>query len=118
MDFLTIKITLKKVSINTVDISTREITSKKVGGNNVDFSTIEITSEKARGNNADFLNIEITSIKVRGNDVFLDQRNYIKKIHGNDVEIRRNLVFDVSRRNIHVKSTSSRRGVPVGNKFY
>ena len=32
MDFLTIKIKLKKVSRNTVDISTSEITSKKVGG--------------------------------------------------------------------------------------
>ena len=27
---------------------------------------------------------------------FFDQQNYIKKVHGNDVQIRRNLAFDVS----------------------
>ena len=27
---------------------------------------------------------------------FFDQRNYIEKVRGNDVEIRRNLAFDVS----------------------
>ena len=31
--------------------------------------------------------------KPRG---FFDQRNYIENVRGNDVEIRRNLVFDVS----------------------
>ena len=31
--------------------------------------------------------------KPRG---FFDQRNHIEKVRGNDVEIRRNLVFDVS----------------------
>ena len=39
---------------------------------------------------------------------FFDQRNYIEKIRGNDAEIRRNLVFDVSmyyRRRIDLDST-------------
>ena len=57
MDFPTIKITLKKVSRNTVDVSTREIalnTLKNVNGNNVGFSTIEITPKKARENNMVF----------------------------------------------------------------
>ena len=40
---------------------------------------------------------------------FLDHRDYIEKVCGNDVEIRRNLVFDVS--------TWIRRGVPVGLKI-
>ena len=47
---------------------------------------------------------EITSIKVestwnrRGffDHWFFDQQNYIKKVDGNDVEIRQNLVFDAS----------------------
>ena len=63
-----------------MDISTREITSKKVRGNDVDFSSIEITSKKSMW-------------KQRG---FFDHRNYVEKVRGNDVEIRQNLVFDVS----------------------
>ena len=74
-------------------ISTTEITLKKVRGNHVGFSTIEITSKKVRGNHANFSTREITSKRVRG---FFDHRNYIVKVRGNDVEIRRNLVFDVS----------------------
>ena len=46
MDFLTSKITPKKVHGNNVDFSTSEITSKKVHGNDVDFSIGEITSKK------------------------------------------------------------------------
>ena len=45
---------------------------------------------------------------------FFNQQNYIAKVHENDVEIRRNLVFEWSSRNIHIESTSIRRGVPVG----
>ena len=88
--------------------------TNKIRGNNVDFPAIEITSKKVRGNNVDFLSSKITLIKVRGNNVyfstieiyiekstwkqcgFFDHRNYIEKVRGNDVEIRRNLVFDVS----------------------
>ena len=80
-DFSTIKITSKRVTRNTVDISTREIISKKVRGNYVDFSTIEINC------------IEKSMWKQRG---FFDHRNYIQKVRGNDVEIRRNLVYNVS----------------------
>ena len=35
---------------------------------------------------------EKSTWKRRG---FFDQRNYIEKVRGNDLEIRRNLVFDV-----------------------
>ena len=77
MEFSIIEITSKKVPGNNVDFLFIEITSR---GNNVDFSSIEITLTKVRGNNVDFLTIEITS------------KNYAK----NDVEICRNLVFDVS----------------------
>ena len=54
---------MRKVSKNSLHISTRQITSKKVRGNNVDFSTIEITSKRVGGNNVDFSTIEITSKK-------------------------------------------------------
>ena len=37
--------------------------------------------------------IEKSTRKPRG---FFDQRNHIEKVRGNDVETRRNLVFDVS----------------------
>ena len=79
-----------------MDILTKEITSKNVRGSNVDFSTIEITSKKVCRNNMDFSTIEITSEKVREMTRFFDQQNYIKKVLGNDVEICRNLVFDVA----------------------
>ena len=49
-------------------------------GNNVDFSTSEITSKKLLENEVDFF----------------DEPSYIEKVRGNDMEIRRNLVFDVS----------------------
>ena len=47
--------------------------------------------------------VEKSTWKRRG---LFDHRNYIEKVRGNDVDIRRNLLFDVS--------TSYRRGVPVG----
>ena len=98
MDYLTIKITSKKVSKNTVDISTKEITwNYMVRGNKVDFSTIEITSKKVCGNNVDFSTIEITSKK------------YVETMW-KFVEI----WSSTYRRNIHVESTSIWRGVPVG----
>ena len=37
--------------------------------------------------------IEKSTWKPRG---FFDQQNHIEKVRGNDVETRRNLVFDVS----------------------
>ena len=46
--------------------------------------------------------------KQRG---FFDQRNYIQKVRGNEVEIRRNLVFEVS--TIDVISTSNQRRFDV-----
>ena len=82
-----------------MNISTKEITSKKVRGSKVDFSTIEITSKKVRGNNVDFSTIEITSKKYAG-------------MTWKFVEI----WSSTYRRNIHVESTSIRRGVPVGLK--
>ena len=80
-----------------MDVLAEEITSKKVRGNKVDFSTIEITSKKVRGNDMDFSTSEITSKKY--------------------VETTWKFVKTWSstyRRNIHVESTSIRRGVPVG----
>ena len=64
-----IKITLKKVSKNSVLIWTIEMTSKKLRENNVEFATSEITPIKVRGNNEDFSTIKITSKKVCGNNV-------------------------------------------------
>ena len=80
-----------------MDISTKEITSKKVGGNDVDFSTIEITSKKVRGNDVNFSISESTSKK------------YVETTW-KFVEV----WSSTYRRNIHVESTSIRRGVPVG----
>ena len=97
-----------------MDFSTIEITSKKVHGNNLDFSIIEITwifrpsklhgffdqrnySEKSTWKQHVFFDqrnyVEKGTWK-RG--ALLDQKNYIEKVRGNDVETRRNLVFDVS----------------------
>ena len=71
--------------------------TKKVRENNVDFPTIEITPKIVCENGLSFWTIEITSKKStwkrRG---FFDQQNYVAKIRGKDVEIRQNLVFDVS----------------------
>ena len=44
----------------------------------------------------DFWTSKITSKKLLENEVdFFDQPSYIKKVHENDMEIRRNLVLDV-----------------------
>ena len=97
MDYLTIKVTLKKVIRNTVVILMKEITSKKARRSKVDFSTIEITSKKVRGNNMNFLISEITSKK------------YVE-MTWKFVEI----WPSTHRRNTRVESTSIRRGVPAG----
>ena len=52
--------------------------------------------------------MEKSTRKQRG---FFDQRNYIQKVRGNEVEIRRNLVFEVS--TIDVISTSNQRRFDV-----
>ena len=63
----------------------------------MDFSTIEITAVKVRGNNLSFSTIEITLKKSlwKGLEIF-NQGNYTDKVSGKAVEIRRNLVFDIS----------------------
>ena len=114
--FSTIEITSKEVRENNVDFSTIRTISKKVRGNKADFLTIQITSKKVRGSKVDFSTIEITSIKVRGTDVdFLiskiTSKKYVK-MTWNFVEI----WSPTYRRNIHVKSTSIRRGGPAGFK--
>ena len=63
IEFLPIKISLKKVRVNNVDFSTMKMTSKKVCGKNVDFSTSEVTSKKVLGSDVDFSTSEITSKK-------------------------------------------------------
>ena len=83
-----------------MDVLTEEIISKKVRGNKVDFSTIEITSKKVRGNDVDFSTSEITSKK------YVETTWKFVKIW-----------YSMYRRNIHVESTSIRRGVPVGISF-
>ena len=63
----------------------------------MDFSTIEITSKEVRGNDVDFSIREIASKKyVETTWKFIE-------------------IWSLTyRRNIHVESTSIRRGVPVG----
>ena len=114
MDYLTIKITSKKVSKNTVDISAKEITWKKVRGNKVDFSTIEITSKKEGRNDVDFSTIEITSKKVRGNDVDFSISEITSKKYVEATWKFVEIWSSTYRHNIHVESMSIRRGVPVG----
>ena len=117
-----------------MDFSTIEITSKQVRENNLDFLTIEITSKKYvemtwifrpsklhrksswnwRGYFDHRNYIEKSTWNQRG---YFDHRNYIEKVHGIDVENRRNLVFTY-RRNIYIESTSIRRGVPVGRALH
>ena len=92
-----IKTSSKNVRANKVNYSTIKITSKKVSRNTVDISTKEITLKKVRENNVDFSTIEITSKK------------YVETTW-KFVEI----WSSTYRRNIHVNSTSIRRGVPVG----
>ena len=75
-----------------MDFSTIEITLTKVRGNNMDSSIIEI---KSNGTKWIFRSTKIhrkCTSKQRG---FFDQRNYIEKVRGTDMEIRRHLVFDV-----------------------
>ena len=83
-----------------MDISVKEITSKIVCRNKVDFSTIKMTSTKVRGNDVGFSISETTSKK------------YVKTTW-RFVQI----WSSTYRRNIHVESTSIRRGVPVGLKL-
>ena len=109
-----IKITSQKVSKNNVHISTIEITSKKVQGNHLGFSTIEITSIKVRGNNVDFSTIEITSKKVRGNHVDFSTIEITSKKYAEMTWKFVEIWSSTYQRNIHVESTSIRRGVPVG----
>ena len=117
MDFSTINITSKKVRGNNVEFSTIEITLKKVRKNNADFSTIEVTSKKVRGNNVEFSTIEITSKKVRGNDADFSISEIKSKRY---VEMTWKFIeiwSSMYRCNIHVKSMSIRRRVPVGKKM-
>ena len=86
----------KKVRANNADFSTTKITLKKVRGNNKHFSTSEITPKKVRGNDVDFSTIEITSKKYVETTRIFRSRNHIEKVRGDDMEIRRNLIFDVS----------------------
>ena len=103
MDYSTIKITSKKVSRNTVDIPTIEITSKKVRGNDVDFSTIEITSTKVRGNDVDFSISEITSkkyVETTWKFVEIWSSTYPQNIHLESTSIRRGMPFEYLPQNI------------------
>ena len=97
-----------------MNISTREITSKKVREKNADFSTSKITPKKVCGNYMDFSTSKITSKKVRGNDVDFSISEITSKKY---VEMTWKFVEIWSltyRRNINVKLTWIRRGVPAG----
>ena len=63
----------------------------------MDIWTREITSKKSTWKQRGFFDhrnyVEKSTWKRSG---FLDHQNYIEKERGNDVEIRRDLVFDVS----------------------
>ena len=73
-------ITLRKVSTNTVDISTNKYTPKNVRGTIVEFWTTEITIKKAHGNNVDFLTTKITSKSTTlKQHAFFEHQNYIEK---------------------------------------
>ena len=62
-----------------MDISTSKITPKKYVETTWIFQPVKLRRKKY--------------MKRRG---FFDRRNYIEKVRGSDMEIRRNLVFDVS----------------------
>ena len=62
----------------------------------MDFLTIKIILKKVRGNNVDISTSEINQKNTWKRRGFLDHWNYIKKVYANDVEIRRNLVFNKS----------------------
>ena len=94
-----------------MDILTREITSKKLSENFFfdHRNYIEKSTWKQRAFFDQQSYVEKSMCKRHG---FFDQQNYIKKVYGNDVGIRRNLVFDVStkyRRQIDINSTWSSR---------
>ena len=63
MNFLTRKITSRKVRVNDVNFSIIKTMLKKVCGNDVAFSISKIMSIKVRGNYVDILISEITSKK-------------------------------------------------------
>ena len=123
------KLHWKKIRGNNEDFSTGKITPIKVCGNNVDFSTTEYTSKRVRREERMWIlrtsrlyrkkHTETTWIfrpsklhekstwKQHG---FFDQRNYIEKVRGNDVEICRSSTYQ---HNTHVELTWIWRGVPV-----
>ena len=113
MDISTKEITSKKVRGNKVGFSIIEITSKKVCGNDVDFSTIKIASKKVRGNDVDFSTIKITLNKVRRNDFDFSISEITLKKYVETTWKFGEIWSSTYRRNIHVESTSIRRGVPV-----
>ena len=114
MDFSTIRITLKKVSESIVHFSTIEITSRKVRGNNVDILPSQITPTNVRGNDVNFPTIEITSKIVRGNDVDFFISDITSKKYVEMTWKFFEIWSSAYQRNIHLESTSIRRGVPVG----
>ena len=71
--------------------------------NNIDFSTIKVTLKKTKWKQRGFFDqrnyIEKSTWKNRG---FFDQRNYMEKVRENDVEVRRNLVLNISRQCLHI----------------
>ena len=109
--FLPVKISSKKYV--QVEFLTRETTSKKVRGSNLDHSTSEIKTKELRGNNVVFSVIEITPKKLRGNDMDFSISKITSKKY---VEMTWKFVkiwFSTYQHNIHVVSTSIRRGVPI-----
>ena len=91
VQFLPVEISSKKLRANKADFSTREITSKNVSGKKADIST-----KKVHGNNVDFSTIEITPKKNVETTWIFQAAKLHRIVCGNDVEICRNLVFDVS----------------------
>ena len=82
--------------------------------NDVEFFSIEILLKKVRVKNVDFLTVKITSKKVCGSDVDFSTSEITSKKYLEMTWKLAEIWSSTYRCNIHVESTSVRRGVPVG----
>ena len=97
VEFLPIEISLKKVRVNNADFSTRKNYIEKSTWKQRGFFDQRNYTEKSTWKQRRFFYHQnyIAKSTWKGRE-FFDQENYIENVRGTDVEICRNLAFDVS----------------------
>ena len=79
-----------------MNILTRGITPKKVHRNNVNFGPSKLHRKNTWNERGFFDHRNLPRKGTRKRRGFFNQGNYIDKVHGHDVEVRQNLVFDIT----------------------